>query len=527
MNKRKLERYEDLFQKMGPGANKVTIEQIASAFKCSERHSRTLLKQMSENHWLTWHPSRGRGQKGELNCIIEPIDACYTQVDQAIDEKKYELAHQLVSFNKRNVALGLKQYLGRTSSKNEKTIYAPFHRKIGQLHPHHSMERTERHLIHEVFQTLVVYKNSELKGELAHHWESDEKYMRWTFHLRSSATFHDQSTVTAIDVAESLRALTLSTYWQRLYDHITQIEVASLYCIVITLETADPNLPLLLCRAETSIMPRHSIYQPEMSYLPVGSGPFLVEINSERVLRLARNDQYSGHSALVEKIEIWIHQEWGQDKKCAENFFFLDGDEDKYKVSTNDIGYFFVLLNQSDLQTNLTKDSLVNLFQCNDTTPLELPFPVSFSYENNNDNRDFARKLMSTNSTMSTKSIGSQVTYGHSIPNQDLAIGGIRLEGNRATSLFAFFKLYPYWSKNLTWDQHENLVKALQSIRNTASPIQQEAEIDELITALYESNVLVIFKSENLTLTVPSRVRDVEINSIGWCDFSKLWVKPI
>ena len=61
MNKRKLELYEDLFQKMGPGTNKVTIEQIATAFMCSERHTRTLLKQMSEMNWLTWAPARGRG----------------------------------------------------------------------------------------------------------------------------------------------------------------------------------------------------------------------------------------------------------------------------------------------------------------------------------------------------------------------------------------------------------------------------------------------------------------------------------
>ena len=527
MNKRKLELYEDLFQKMGPGVNKVTMEHIASAFQCSDRHARTLLKQMSESNWLTWLPTRGRGQKGELNCHIEPIHACYAEVDHAIEEEKYELAHQLIGFNGRDVAIGLKQYLGRTSSQSEKTVYAPFHRKIGWLHPHHSMERTERHLIHEVFQTLVAYDGSGLKGDLAHCWESDKDHMLWTFHLRSSATFHDQSKVTAADVVESLGALTQSTYWQRLYDHITLIEATSLYCVVITLKTSDPNLPFLLSRAEASIMPSHNVYQPEMNYLPVGSGPFIVEINSDRVLRLVRNSQYSGHSALIEKIEIWIHQEWAQDKKCAENFFFLDGDEDSYKVSTTNIGYFFILLNHRELQTNLTRESLLSLFKDDDIASFDFPFPISFSYENNNENRGFARKLMSINTTAETKSISRQVTYGHSLPNQDLAIGGIRLEGDRATSLFAFFKLYPYWYKNLTWKQHDYLLKALQSIRSCGSPTQREALLDKLVEVLYESNVLVIFKSEDLTLTVPSRVRNVEINSIGWCNFAKLWVNPV
>ncbi|MCG9725158.1 SgrR family transcriptional regulator [Vibrio brasiliensis] len=527
MNKRKLELYEDLFQKMGPGANKVTIEQIASAFKCSERHARTLLKQMSDSGWLTWLPARGRGQKGELNCHSEPIDACYEQVDLAIEEKKYELAHQLISFNGRDIAAGLKQYLGRTSSQNEKTIYAPFHRKIGQLHPHHSMERTERHLIHEVFQTLVTFEGSGLQGDLAHSWDSDNSHTKWTFHLRSSATFHDQSMVTAADVVESLRAMTQSTYWRRLYDHIDQIEALSLYCVVITLTTADPNLPLLLSRAEASILPRHTVYLPATSYLPIGSGPFMVDISSERVLRLVRNNQYSGQCALVEKIEIWIHKEWEQDKKCAENFFFLDGDEDSYKVSTNNIGYFFVQLNHRELQTDSIKHALLRLFQGEEEACFELPFPVSFSYENNNDNREFANKLISLDSVGKKKSTVRQVTYGQAAPNQDLAIGGIRLEGDRATSLFAFFKLYPYWNKSLTWEQHDYLVQTLQSIRSSASATQQEAMLDQLIAFLYDNNVLAIFKSENLTLTVPSRVRNVAINSIGWCDFAKLWVNPV
>lgn len=524
MNKRKLEQYEDLFQRMGPGVNKVTIEHISNAFQCSDRHARTLLRQMSESHWLTWLPARGRGQKGELNCHIEPIQACYSEIDHAIKNEKYELAHQLIGFNGRNVATCLKQYLGRTSSQSEKTIYAPFHRKIGKLHPHYSMERTERHLIHEVFQTLVTYDGSELKGELAHYWESDKDYITWSFYLRSAATFHDQSAVTSADVVESLNALSQSNYWQRLYDHIAKIEAVSLYHVVITLKIADPNLPLLLSRAEASIMPRKNVYKPDMSYQPVGSGPFIVDINSDRVLRLVRNNHYSGHTALIEKIEIWIHQEWAKDKKCSENFFFLDGEEDTYKVSTSSIGYFFILLNHRELQTASTREALWHLFRNNNVESFEFPFPISFSYENNNENRGFATKLMSINSASEAKAISRQVTYGCAQPNQDLAIGGIRLEGDRATSLFAFFKLYPYWDRNLTWKQHDYLKETLQSIRSCESSTRREALLENLIKVLDEDNVLVIFKSEDLTLTVPFRVRNVEINSIGWCNFAKLWV---
>ncbi len=220
--------------------------------------------------------------------------------------------------------------------------------------------------------------------------------------------------VTAADVVESLKALTLSSYWQRLYDHINVIETASLYCVVITLKDADPCLPYLLSRAETSIIPHRNIYQPEGgAYIPIGSGPFIVDINSNKVLRLKRNNYYNGQNALIEQIEIWIHQEWALDKKCAENFFFLDGDEKNYKVSTTNIGYFFILLNHRDLQTRATKNALLRLLENNDVTSFDLPFPISFSYENNNDNRSFANKLMNICSPTSAKPSGSQVVYGH------------------------------------------------------------------------------------------------------------------
>lgn len=487
MNKRKLELYEDLFKKVGPGVSKISIADIARAFKCSDRHTRTLLKHMSANNWLTWLPIKGRGQKGELDCHIEPIQACYQAVDIAIQQGKYELAHQFIGFNGRDIASGLKRYLGQAFSQSEETIYARFHRTLGWLHPHHSMGRTERHLIHEVFQTLVTYQDSELKGDLAHHWESDVGHMKWKFHLKLGTTFHDHSPVTAEDVVESLKALTLSSYWRRLYDHINVIEAISTYCVVIILKHPDPGLPYLLSRAEASVMPFRNICQPEGAYTPIGSGPFIVDIHSSKVLRLKRNNHYNGQNALIEQIEIWIHQEWALDKKCAENFFFLDGDEENYKVSHPHVGYFFILINHRGLQTKATKNALLRVFESPNVDSIELPFPISFSYENNNDNRSFATALMNVHSPTKTKPSGSQVVYGHALPKKDLVIGGIRLEGDRATSLFAFFKLYPYWDKNLTWKQYEDLQRTLQSARQCVSLTQSYsiAYLRHCMTAMY------------------------------------------
>lgn len=92
MNKRKLELYENLFKRLGPGTHSITLSAIAESLNCSDRHARTLLKQMSERGWLTWLPARGRGLRGELTCILEPMEACYREVDLATEQGKYDVA---------------------------------------------------------------------------------------------------------------------------------------------------------------------------------------------------------------------------------------------------------------------------------------------------------------------------------------------------------------------------------------------------------------------------------------------------
>ena len=53
MSRRKLELYENIFNRVGPGKSKVTIVEIAAYLHCSERHARTLLNQMTTLGWLT------------------------------------------------------------------------------------------------------------------------------------------------------------------------------------------------------------------------------------------------------------------------------------------------------------------------------------------------------------------------------------------------------------------------------------------------------------------------------------------
>lgn len=278
---------------------------------------------MSSYLWLSWLPTKGRGQKGQITCLIEPESACYLLVNHAVAAEKYDQVDHLLGFNQRDVSMGLKRYLASSVKQNSSTIFARFHRQINQLHPHLAFERTERHLIHEIFQTLVNSENHEIKPELAHTWKCSDDGKIWTFYLRESATFHDGSPIDAYEVVNNFKALSISDYWHSLYQHMIEVKAISSHVAQFTLSETDYSFAQLLSRAETAIMPSNQIYQPSHAYTPIGSGPFMVDIHSSRLIRLRPYPQYTGVTALINQIELWIYENWAEEKSVIRTSFLF------------------------------------------------------------------------------------------------------------------------------------------------------------------------------------------------------------
>ncbi len=107
-----------------------------------------------------------------------------------------------------------------------------------------------------------------------------------------------------------------------------------------------------------------------------------------------------------------------------------------------------------------------------------------------------------------------------------MSILGVRKEDNKYTSLFAFLKLYPHWASALSFTQHDYLQQKISAIRIEADVVRQQALISHVMAWLEQQHILFEIKREGLTLTVPEQIQGVEINANGWCNFSKLWIKP-
>jgi len=101
-----------------------------------------------------------------------------------------------------------------------------------------------------VFDTLTeVAADGTLRAELATGWHTSDAGRTWRFDLRPAVRFHDDTPLTAKDVAGSLAAV---------FGLGTTCIADGKYAVIIALNAPNPGLPLLLAQPEFVIRPAHA-----------------------------------------------------------------------------------------------------------------------------------------------------------------------------------------------------------------------------------------------------------------------------
>lgn len=520
--KRALENYERLFRRFGPCCVDTQLSDVAEIVFCSPRHARNLLHQLTDMDWIDWQAAPGRGKRAKITCKIEPTDACYQLVDQLMAQGKTEAAIKLMDFNDRKLSTELQHYLASSLDRSQSAIRIPFHRQLKSLHPHLAFERTERHLILQIFQRLTQYKNDKVMPDLAHHWWSNSTGDEWTFHLRPSVFFHNQSELSAKDIKASLLWLARRPFWQQLYGHITGIDIISSTTVTIRLSHPDWCLPRLLARPEASIMSSATINAATVQDGPVGSGPFFPDVVSTRMLRLKRNPSYVGQLALAPVIEIWFHNEWEDLKECREHLIFLEQHQPVYTVSRSGGGIFYMLTTNRECRDNPVIADIGGLLLGN---PADKPIKgnIHIAVENNNDGRKQAEEIKAAQDSDSELTFSSRC-INDSNSSEDVLLGAIRTEGCKITSLRYFFQCDMNWQAILTEAEYQ-LFRS-QLLETQLQPIEKKA-LDMLVGLLdwlEEIKVIRRLNAKGFSITAPIKLQGLEVNHVGWCDFSTLWI---
>lgn len=129
---------------------------------------------------------------------------------------------------------------------------------------------TNRALFSLVYQSLFsVDRSYQPEPILCKQYSRSEDMKTYTFYLEN-ATFSDGSALTAQDVVATLLAAKESKIYSGRFKHVKEIVAGSDGSVVITLNTAYENLPILL---DVPILKQNQLQLD----LPIGTGPYVLE----------------------------------------------------------------------------------------------------------------------------------------------------------------------------------------------------------------------------------------------------------
>lgn len=115
---------------------------------------------------------------------------------------------------------------------------------------------------------------------LAKSFEYSDDYKKVTIQLRENATFHDQTLVTAKDVAFSLDVARQIHAYRTVFEQLRNISIHSEYSLSLTFAVPQPHFMKILIPALLPVLPQHvyktveGVQNSRLDTTFVGSGPF-------------------------------------------------------------------------------------------------------------------------------------------------------------------------------------------------------------------------------------------------------------
>ena len=146
------------------------------------------------------------------------------------------------------------------------------------LNPLYCTDYTNRALFPLMYQSLFVTdQNYNVAPLLCGSYTVSDDLKNYTFYVASNARFSDGDRVSGEDVTASLLAAMSSGYYVGRFSHIKSISNTRDGGVLIQLNTAYENLPILL---DIPIVKKEDV----ASDRPVGSGPYVLQGDEESLL---------------------------------------------------------------------------------------------------------------------------------------------------------------------------------------------------------------------------------------------------
>ena len=154
------------------------------------------------------------------------------------------------------------------------------------------------------FETLTVLDNSGTpRPALAMDWQHDAAAKKWQFQLRPGVRFHNGDPLTAVAVAESLRAAGMESIARM---------AATGDSIFFEADAPQPDLPAILSQIQFAILENRD-------GVAAGTGPFKLEGKPDaQSITLMANDEYWDGRSYLDEVDITLQRPLRQQMVDAE-----------------------------------------------------------------------------------------------------------------------------------------------------------------------------------------------------------------
>ncbi|HZG75773.1 MAG TPA: ABC transporter substrate-binding protein [Paenibacillus sp.] len=310
--------YLNLLDALNPGNDgertPVTLERLSSAFRCTERNAKFVLRKMEEAGWIAWHPGRGRGRTSEIELVADRERVLEDVARRLAEQGDVRGALRLMQDRSRlpesaeRFSAWLTDFFGYSREdrleRTLDTLRVPVYDQILSFDPSKIYYVIESHLCRQLFDTLVKYDpvREDVVASLAHHWESNEDGSRWTVYVRKGVWFHHKRELDASDVVFTFERLEGHPH----FGLIERVCAAGAHVVEFVLKEPCVWFPRLLGFDSASILPKDLVEARGSGFfdIPVGTGPFQIARLTDRLCVLDAFPQYFQGRAHLDRVEL-------------------------------------------------------------------------------------------------------------------------------------------------------------------------------------------------------------------------------
>lgn len=354
---------------------KLTRTEISMELHCSERNVTNILNKMADKTWIIRNKGEGRGNAttiiflltieemfdyfedhspnfDEINRLILLFENndLYNEIEQGFSG----MIHKLFGLKVDNV-----------SNENDyEHLKIPYFRIYNSLEPAVVERQSERHIVEQIFNTLVTYnKESEsIEPSISHYWEENNEGKEWTFYLRKGVNFHNNKSLTSKDIKFSFERLG-NTPSKWIIRHLKSISCIGSHVIRFEFSQSMYCWDILISSPKCSIVPEDygGKTKEKFAKVPIGTGPFMIEKHDETLLNLKVHPTYFKGRAYIDEITIFIlptiEKYFNANKMKREPLFYIPFSIEK----DSDVAYNYVRRNHLStkyLMWNMNKKSI-------------------------------------------------------------------------------------------------------------------------------------------------------------------------